>query len=243
MQDAENAQKAAAAQYIVRGSAALPLATRHAHLIALTLAGWFVAVEAGTQLWYRAHERASAQRENWRVQIPSDYRIKELPPLVTSEFKYDEGTNAEWEDQDGGQWQLFYFRWNPARSLNRRVVVQRAKMHGPTTCLPQIGMSLKSDLGPRLIVSANLTLIIQHYVFEIDGAALDVFFGIYEDQTGSTILANRRLETASRVQAAFAGSRNSGQRFLEVAVRGYDRPEAAQAAFVRELGKLAQVSR
>ncbi|HOW78726.1 MAG TPA: hypothetical protein PK406_04690, partial [Verrucomicrobiota bacterium] len=65
--------------------------------------------------------------------------------------------------------------------------------------------------------------------------------GIYEDPTGSAKLANRRKDFGSRVAAALDGSRNYGQRFLELAVTGYDRPEAAKAALAQELGKLIRV--
>jgi hypothetical protein len=204
----------------------------------VALATWFIIVEAGTQFWYRAHERSGAQHEKWSLRWPANSQTKEVPQLVQSEFKYDHGFEGEWDDQNGAHWQLFYFRWEPARSLKRRVVVQRAKMHGPATCLPQIGMTLKSDLGARIISAGDLKLAIQHYVFEVEGRPLHVFFGIYEDQTGSAVLANRRLGTASRIDAALAGSRNFGQRFLEIAARGYDRPEDAETALARELANL-----
>jgi len=71
----------------------------------------------------------------------------------------------------------------------------------------------------------GLRLALQQYVFSAEGKPLHVFYGIYEDPTGTTELANRRKDAASRVAAAFAGSRNYGQRFLEVAVSGYERPE------------------
>jgi len=81
----------------------------------------------------------------------------------------------------------------------------------------------------------------QHYVFSAEGRLLHVFYGIYEDPTGSAKLANRRKDFGSRVAAALAGSRNYGQRFLELAVTGYDRPEAAKAALARELENLIRV--
>ena len=210
---------------------------------ALALAAWLILVEAGTQFWYRAHEHSGAHRENWSLRLPPNYQTKEVSKLVRIEFKYDEGFEGEWTDQNGAHWQLFYFRWEPARSLKRRVIVQRVKMHGPATCLPQIGMTLKSDLGARVITAGDLKLAIQHYVFEVEGQPLHVFFGIYEDQTGSVVLANRRLGTASRIEAALAGSRNFGQRFIEIAVRGYDRPEDAEAALAREMGTLIKVEK
>ena len=70
-----------------------------------------------------------------------------------------------------------------------------------------------------------------------------IFYGIYEDPTGSAVLANRRQDTTSRIKAALAGSRNFGQRFLEIAVFGYENPEDAKAALVGELGKLIKVEK
>jgi exosortase/archaeosortase family protein len=207
----------------------------------LALAAWLILVETGTELWYRVHERASDRRESWSVQLPAGYKIKEVQKLVTSEFHYDQGTAADWEDRNGAHWQLFYFRWDPAHSLARRVRVQRAKMHGPSTCLTHIGMTLNANLGATLIRIGEFQMAIQHYVFEVDGKPLHVFYGIYEDQTGSAVLANRRLGTASRIAAALAGSRNYGQRFLEIAVSGYDRPEDARAALTRELATLIKI--
>ena len=93
-------------------------------------------------------------------------------------------------------------------------------MHGPETCLTHIGMILRADLGASEITVGDFKLAILHYVFDVEGKPLHVFFGIYEDQTGSAVLVNRRLGTGSRVAAALAGSRNYGQRFLEIAVSG-----------------------
>ena len=84
---------------------------------------------------------------------------------------------------------------------------------------------------------------LHQYVFEAEGKLLHVFYGIYEDQGGSGALVNRRLTSASRIRAALSGSRNYGQRFLEVAVHGYERPEDARVALVRELGKVIKVGK
>jgi hypothetical protein len=94
-----------------------------------------------------------------------------------------------------------------------------------------------------LIPFGGLELAVHQYVFETEGRILHVFYGIYEDQDGAGALVNRRLTAANRLQAALSGSRNFGQRFLEVAVYGYESPEAARAAFVSELGKLIKVEK
>ena len=145
------------------------------------------------------------------------------------------------EDDGGKSWQLYYFRWFPAHSLQKRVAIQLAKVHGPEKCLPAVGMSLKAYLGIITVPLAGMELAMQQYVFNAEGTPVHVFYGIYEDLSGSTELANRRKDSKSRLAAALAGSRNYGQRFLEVAVVGYERPEDARAALIQELAKLIRV--
>jgi len=247
-------------------------------VVSSSLAAWLVLVEGGTQLWYHLHERPTSATVNWSLQVPSgtaSYQTLDISEAIRSQFRYDAGLEGEWQDPTGARWQLYYFRWLPTASLNRRVRVQRAKMHGPTTCLPMLGITLKADLGttvipihsapPRQAVKveqtilsasapptpqpqarsalqpATLNLAIHQYEFQAEGRLLHVFYGIYEDQTGSAVLANRRLGSLSRLRAAADGSRNSGQRFLEAAVWGYDQAQDARAAFGRELEKLLKL--
>jgi hypothetical protein len=100
-----------------------------------------------------------------------------------------------------------------------------------------------ADLGIITISIAGMELAMRHHVFNSEGKPFQVFHGIYEDPTGSSQLANRRKDFRSRVAAALAGSRNYGQRALEVAVLGYERPEEAKAALSRELEKLITVEK
>jgi hypothetical protein len=104
-------------------------------------------------------------------------------------------------------------------------------------------MSLKAYLGIIKVPLAGMDLAMQQYVFNAEGTPLHVFYGIYEDSSGSTELANRRKDSASRLAAALAGSRNYGQRFLEVAVFGYEKPEEVEAALTRELEKVIKVEK
>jgi exosortase/archaeosortase family protein len=248
----------------------------------LTLALWFAIVEGGTQLWYRLHDRAAVGQANWSVQWPDDpaFKMVPIPNAISGQFRYDQGLEGEWQDRNGAQWQLYYFRWLPPSSLEKRVNIHLAKTHGPEKCLPAIGMTLRSDLGisvittspagedrrwklgagaatashnpeiagsgrdPSTAFSSSLSpfhLAVHQFEFEASGRTLHVFYGIYEDQTGSAVLANRRLTRASRIEAALTGSRNYGQRFLEAAVWGYDRADDAKSAFVRELENLIKV--
>jgi exosortase/archaeosortase family protein len=210
-------------------------------LFSVFLTAWLLVVEVGTEIWYRAHERASVGGMAWSLHRPaqgSNYHEVEMPSSIRGQFNADEGTHLRWEDDGGKSWQAYYFRWFPAHSLKKRVAILLAKVHGPEKCLPAAGISLKAYLGIVTVPLAGMELAMQHYVFNTEGMPLHVFYGIYEDPTGSTQLANRRQDAGSRVAAALAGSRNYGQRFLEVAVFGCENPEDARARLVRELGKL-----
>jgi exosortase len=212
--------------------------------LAFALLAWFVLVETGTQGWFLAHENSKASREDWSVKmdgINSTLTKVEIPASIRSQFRADENLEARWRDDAGNSWQLYYFRWLPARSLDKRVAIQLAKTHGPEICLPAVGMTMKADLGVITVSVEDLRIAFRQYLFLADGQPLHVFYGIYEDASGSEILANRRKDTASRIAAALAGSRNSGQRFLEIAVVGPENSEQAKAALSDELKKLVTV--
>jgi hypothetical protein len=214
--------------------------------IAFALTAWLLLVEGGTEFWYRLHERGVRDHANWSVEWPNSQagvQVVEIPPGIRGQFRYDEGIERRWQDGSGGDWQLYYFRWFPAHSLRQRVAIQLAKTHGPEKCLPAAGISLKSYLGVITVRIAGAELAMQQYLFNAEGRPLHVFYGIYEDPSGSAKLANRRRDCASRVAAALAGSRNYGQRFLEVAVYGYDKPEDAKAALLGELRRLIKVEK
>jgi len=210
------------------------------------LAAWLLLVETATEFWYRSHEHATVGSAEWSVQRPdqsSPYTEVPIPSAIAGQFRADEGRQAHWQDRSGNSWQLYYFRWLPARSLKKRVTIQLAKTHGPERCLPAVGMSLRSYLGIITVRLAGMELAMQQYVFNTEGRPLHVFYAIYEDPSGSTQLANRRKDSRSRVAAALAGSRNYGQRFLELAVLGFEKPEDARAALPRELGKLIKIEK
>jgi exosortase/archaeosortase family protein len=209
--------------------------------LALFLAAWFIFTEGAVEWWYRAHEQSASDHANWSLKLGdanSGYTRIKIAPNILGQFGADESTQAQWRDRGGHAWQLFYFRWLPTQSLQRRVAVQFAKTHGPTTCLPAVGMNLKSDLGVFRLRVRDLALALQHYEFTAEGRSIHVFYAIYEDATGGAVLANRRQDSATRVAAAVAGSRNYGQRFLEIAVSGYDDRDGARAGVAEQLAKI-----
>ena len=208
------------------------------------LIAWLLLVEACTQLWYRSHEHTAAVTKEWSVNLnvaePAVTKV-EIPPNIRGQFNADRSLEERWQDSSGNAWQLYYFRWLPAHSLKGRVAIQLAKVHGPEICLPAAGMTLKKYLGVITVLVGDTEIALQQYLFTAEGRPVHIFYGIYEDPTGSAVLANRRQNTASRIKAALAGSRNYGQRFLEVAAVGYERPDDAKAALTQQLQKLIKV--
>jgi len=207
------------------------------------LAICFVSAEIGTELWYRIHERQVSQSVDWSLnpqpQIPG-FHCVELRPEILAQFQADEATEARWRDPSGAAGQLFYFRWLPAHSLRKRAWIQLAKSHEPERCLTGLGMSRKADFGRVKVSVQDLNLVLQHYAFVMEGRPLHVFYGTYEDFSGTDQLAPRREDTGSRLAASLAGSRNHGQRLLEVALFDIDSPEDAKAALRNLLPRLLQ---
>jgi exosortase len=216
-------------------------AFKNVHRLAIALLAWFVLVEASVGGWYRAHETALAANNQWSVNVARlapGFEKGEIPQDISAQFLSDESLMGRWRDGAGDPWQLYYFRWFPSHSLKRRMAIQFAKMHRPEICLPAVGMTLKSDLGIVTVPVGSRQFAFRQYVFLADERPVHVFYGIYEDPTGSAVLANRREDRSNRIAAAIAGSHNYGQRYLELAVTGLENPEQARAELHRELEKL-----
>ena len=178
---------------------------------------------------------------NWTLNLEatgSRLTQVDIPAGIRAQFKADTSLEAHGRDDAGNAWQIYYFRWQPSLALKSRVAVQMAKTHGPEECLPRIGITLQSDLGVITVPVGGRQFDFRQYVFPNNEHLLHVFYAIYEDAGGSAVLANRRKDAASRIAAALAGSRNVGQRFLELAVGGPETPEAARTALQAELEKL-----
>jgi hypothetical protein len=202
---------------------------------------WLIAVETGTELWYRSHERANAVSTHWKLGAAADrasqFTRLDISKEISSQFRYDQGTELRWQDPDGNAWQLYYLRWLPGCSLKNRVAMQLAKSHGPEICMPAAGMTLEESLGAVTLKVKGNDLALEQFRFSFQGRSVHVFYGLYEDPTG-TGLANRRMDSTNRLKAALAGSRNYGQRFVEFAVSGPESSQSALAALESQLALL-----
>ena len=102
-------------------------------------------------------------------------------------------------------------------------------------------MKQVGDLGPGRYDCGGVQLALNRLLFESDGKLLRVFYAQYEDSAKPELLASYRANTAQRLAAARAGSRNYGLRILELAVAGNLDEQQADAALQLQLEQVIQV--
>ena len=182
---------------------------------------WIVAAFAGTEIWYRAHERQLIERPSWSVAFPTENpSIKSLPIAESTRviLRYDEAVSAQWEDPPGTRWWTFFAHWKP-----KRAALQLVRSHSPEICLPAIGHTFRRAQPAVTITNGSIALDFRSYEFEQNGRPLFVFVCIQEDKRIASEPADSgEWNFRGRLQAAWQGKRNLGQRLLEIAVSGAD---------------------
>lgn len=188
------------------------------HLMALA---WLAVIFAGTEFWYRSHERQLIERPRWQASWPNDNEtVTPLPIPETTRviLHYDEAKSAAWEDPRGVRWWTFFAHWKP-----QRAALQLVRSHSPEICLPAIGRTFRRARPDLNLTAGAVPLDFRSYEFEQNGRPLFVFVCIQEDKrvaSGST--GSEEWNLRGRLRAAFHGKRNLGQRLLEIAVSGLD---------------------
>jgi exosortase len=214
-----------------------PVVSSLVFLYALTVA-------LSTEAWFRSHEARGSQAVSWAAQWPTanaSLQTNIIPPLALRELLCDQHASANWSDDTGVFWQAFYLRWLPADTFYGRARVAMSKGHNPAICLTGAGMTLQTRLEPvSLPVDPGLSLTFDRFVFTAGGRDLFVFFSQTEDLTDGG-QANLRMTHLARLRAALTGSRNYGERNLEVALAGPASPAAALALFQARLPDLIEV--
>ncbi len=222
-----------------RGSEAT-LRMRPVSKCALLLLGWFLAVEAGTELWYRSHEWGVPKATVWHLVLPrqaSNLRELAFSDNVKQLLRYDEGLIGSWQTADGTHWQAIFLRWNPGS-----IAVHTAKSHTPEVCLTAAGRKLGPRPELRVIPVHGVALPFLSYVTNDEMGPLHVFYCLWEDRAGTQTFGTTELSYANRLAPVLAGHRNCGQRSLEIAVAGINDPIESQAALVRELERLIELT-
>jgi exosortase/archaeosortase family protein len=212
---------------------------RRVNRLGLILIIWLVIVESGVELWYQVRESRIKPGPMWTVNFPvTNPTFKDLP-LTTEEhelLRFDQGQKGQWQESDGTVWQAFYFNWLPGR-----VAGYLAKRHTPDICITASGYQMTS--GPELIVLNvnNVQLPMRHYVFQSDSGPLQVYQCHWEAGMGQNTYTANESARFNLIRGVWAGRGNQGQKVLEIIITGYDNPELAEQALVRQLGDLIKV--
>lgn len=175
---------------------------------------WVVAVEIGTQSWYKAHETRLPKAITWTVEWPRDkpgFREFPLSEKTRQLLRYSEGLNASWEQE--GHWQAIFLQWNPGRTATRL-----ARGHSPDTCLTAAGNELISVSELQMLTAKGLQLPVRFYTFKGQGGPVYVLYFLWQDRPAGQGFETEPLTWRSRLAAVMAGLRNTGQRSLELAL-------------------------
>jgi exosortase len=182
---------------------------------------WLVLVFAGTEIWYRVHERKLIERPAWQVTWPSGndtVRALSIPDSTRVILHYDDAKTAAWQEPRGVHWWTFFAHWKP-----QRAALQLVRSHSPEICLPAIGRTFRTARPDLNIPAGSISLDFRSYEFEQNERPLFVFVCIQEDKRVASSPADiGEWNLRGRLSAAWQGKRNLGQRLLEIAVSGFD---------------------
>jgi hypothetical protein len=206
----------------------------------LVALAWLALVFAGTEYWYRSHERQLVERPRWGVSWPiGNETVTQLPIPESTRviLHYDEAKSAAWEDPRGVRWWNFFAHWKP-----QRAALQLVRSHSPEICLPAIGRTFRTVRPSVTLSVGSAPLEFRSYEFEQNGRPLFVFVCIQEDKRLTSSPADvAEWNLRGRLRAAFHGKRNLGQRLLEIAVLGLDDFAQAADAVAKTVAEIVKV--
>ncbi len=215
-----------AAGFMVHPAAAVPnqspptttVAFRFSKPAFITLMAAWLAAEIFNEGWYWWHEQNSRPGPAWTLQWPlprPNFQTAQIDDSVRTILRYDQGLHGKWSDQN--YWEIFFFKWDPSHAASGL-----AGFHTPDICLQAAGFKMKQDLDIRNIEAGGLTFPVSQYVFQdpLNGQIYYVFQIITDDRIWQNALALDYHSNFYRLQAAWAGRRNPGQRSLLLVNRG-----------------------
>ena len=202
---------------------------------------WLLAVEIGAEVWYRFREGNRAASLQWRIQWPIEgegFQFRKVPDEAREVLRFSEGYSADKQWDDGSAWQIFFFRWEPGKSS-----IQLATMHRPEICLPAAGFKFRRQSQTAHVTVDDARFDFDGSVFESNGSPIYIFRCLWDDQpaVGSSQSRVFDMSVAGRLEAAWYGQRNLGQRLLQVGIRGVSTESAAANDLKRKLPEFIRV--
>ena len=211
---------------------ALPWSIPHAKAATFALLALFAAALVGGEAWFRWHEaRVVAAPPIWTVAPPqAGDNVRDVPiaERTLDILLYpDVAKSEQWRDDNGWQWQSFYFHWPPGPTSVQSAFI----VHDPRICLGAAGFELERPLPDWTAEANGFRLPFQRYLFRDRGRPVHVFHAVVEDDgKPSAADAAFSFDAGVRFRNLLAGRRNKGLRVLEFAVRGPTDPAEAEAA-------------
>jgi exosortase len=207
---------------------------RFPYRLLIGLGCWILFIGVGTEVWYRAHARAATKQ--WTFVWPvhkADFAEIPITKVEADELLFSEGRGAEWSNADGSHWVAYFFKWAEGPSWSRIL----ARGHRPEVCLPAAGYKACGDHGTIEIQADGISIPFQALDFEDGGNKSYVFYCLWEEglKSSERPRAQDKWSQFTRLRSVLLGERNLAQQTLEVVISGYDNPEAAEAAFRREI--------
>jgi len=202
---------------------------------------WLVAVEAGVELWYKAHECRLPPRTSWGVDWPRDnptFAERPIGEKAKWVLRYDRGVSASWREGDGTEWQMTYLQWFPGRTA-----IHLATVHTPDICFPATGHTVETLPGLTYLPVGGLSLPFREYSLKEGRGPVYVFYCLWEDRAKTQFFELDVLTYGNRLGRVLSGQRNCGERSLEIVVGGITNQRDARTAVQRQLEKLIKVER
>ena len=200
---------------------------------------WIAATQAGTEVWYRAHESNLIPNVRWSVAWPAQnpqFKKTDVPANSLAILRCSNSDAASWQDEEGNEWSAFLLRWDPGKNSE-----QLAKGHRPDICFPAAGAQLIEDFGQTNLQAGGVELPFRHQSFESDDRLLHVFYCLWSDRRAPDEPALIEDGTRnSRWQAVLAGKRHLGQRVLEIVLQGPGSSDEAVSLLKQQLPNLVR---
>jgi exosortase/archaeosortase family protein len=205
---------------------------------ALAFTLWLLLTEISVEAWYRAHEAKLPPPTTWNVAWPTNnptFKNALLGDNTRRMLRYDEGQSATWAEGDK-TWQVIFLSWRP-----RHTAQTLARSHTPAACLPAAGHSVSTDQVLHWLDVQSLRMPFRVYQASGDVPLLWVYYCLWDDRATVQGFDAAGLTARSRLEAVVAGRRNTGQRSIELVVRGVTDARSAETAMRAELDKIMKL--
>jgi exosortase len=214
---------------------------RRLNRLGLLLMVWLLVVESSVALWYHIRESHLKSGPDWSVNFPVNDPTFETLPMTTADhelLRFDQGQKGQWRESDGAVWQAFYFNWLPGR-----VAGYLAKRHTPDICITAAGYNMTSGPELTMLNVHGIVLPMRHYVFSSSDGPLQVYQCHWEAGLSPESYTANESARINLIRGVWSGRGNLGQKVLEIIITGYDNPDLAQSALVRQLDQLVKVDK